>query len=125
MQKILQEIRNLTTLGFYLNGAISDGVRPPAEKVIEHIEKGTLAEFLKSELREFHPDGWKQTNVPLDPSLFDEGLLSVNEIIGEEWRGFLDIDEDRKLAVVRNHGLCLLVAYIFQSINQRTREITE
>jgi hypothetical protein len=97
-------ISQLTFLGFYLNGAQGSEKYNylTIEKVKEELEKGNFFQFLQKEMG----------------SDIDTSILSDEEknTLNTEWLNISQaIDEGRKMSV-DNGGLCLLVAYIFESI---------
>ena len=105
-------INRLTGMAFYINGAIDrDKHRDiTIETVKERCERGAIFDFLKE-------------RCGLD---FDMCALSSEDRqeIAEEWRDMaLAIDESRKLDV-KNNGLCLLLAYLFEGIQRRASELT-
>jgi len=104
------KISQLTFLGFYLNGAQGSSKYDylTIEKVKEELEKGNVFQFLQKELG----------------SDIDTSVLSDEEktVLNTEWLDISQaIDEGRKMSV-DNGGLCLLVAYIFESIQRLNRD---
>ena len=103
-------ITQLTFVGFYLNGALGSGNYDDItiDQVKASIREGTVFEFLANRLED-----------DIDLSMLtpdDRGELIA------EWKGMENaVDEDRKMAVVKN-GLCLLVAYLLEGIQRRASE---
>lgn len=100
-------ISKLTFLAFHLNGAVGSGKYDDIsiEQIQNVIEDGTVFEFLKERLGQ---------NVDL--SLLEP--VDCQELL-EEWRGVVaNVDERRKFCVERG-GLCLLVAYLLEGIQER------
>lgn len=103
------KINQLTFLGFYLNGA--QGTKKyghlTINKIKEELENRNIFQFLQKELG---------SDIDIS-NLSNEEKTTLNN----EWLDMsLVIDEDRKMAVT-NGGLCLLVAYIFESIQSLNR----
>ena len=100
----------LTCAAFSINGAAGSGKYDDIsiDDVKRAIGDGTVFEFLKTRL------GHDVDLSLLEPSHRKELL--------EEWQ-FLatDVDEGRKFFVDRG-GLCLLVAYLLESIQRRARD---
>lgn len=103
------KLSQLTFLGFYLNGAQGKNKYDylTIDKVKEELGKGNIFQYLQEEM-----------GVDIDTSvLSDEEKLKLNK----EWLEIsLGVDEGRKLCVDEG-GLCLLVAYIFESIQRLNR----
>jgi hypothetical protein len=99
-------ITNLTFLGFYLNGAIDSGKYDDitCEQVRTAIEKRTIFDFLNAHL-----------GIDIDLSIFD---VKKRKELEEEWYEMLAIRARKKFGV-ENNGLCLLVAFCFEGIQQR------
>jgi hypothetical protein len=102
-------ITQLTFLGFYLNGALGSGKYDDIsiKEVKGEIRDHTIFDYLK-------------TKFGLD---IDLSVLSPEDRqeLNKEWEDTADaVDEARKMCVDRN-GLCLLVAYILDGIQKRTR----
>lgn len=100
-------ITKLTSVGFHLNGALASGKynHISMEEVKRRIEDGSVFDYLEAELGH-----------DLDLSLLTPGERT--ELLNE-WRDFASaVDEARKMCVDRN-GLCLLVAYLLEGIQQR------
>lgn len=99
-------ITNLTFLAFYLNGAIDTGRYGDitCEQVREEIEAKTIFDFLNTRLGN-----------DIDLSIFDTVKRKELE---NEWWDMLGIRARRKFGV-ENNGLCLLVAFCLEGIQQR------
>ncbi len=100
----------LTYLGFQLNTALST-------RKYDHISIESIKGYIRSK------------------SVFDYLIEQVEDLrislltedekteLLEEWGDFIDcIDEKRKMGI-ENGGLCLLLAYVFQSIQDRHLDI--
>lgn len=103
------KISSLTLLGFYLNHAADSGRYDhiTIEEVHAQIEAGTILAYLTRELGRD----------------FDLSMLTAQEReeLLEEWQRMDNaIDAQRKYGVTRR-GLCLLVAHVLESIQQRAR----
>jgi hypothetical protein len=99
-------IGQLTSLGFYLNGA--QGTEKynhiSIEKIKQELEKGSLFQFLEEEL-----------GSDIDTSILsEEDKLALNA----EWLDISQVTNERRKMCVENGGLCLLIAYIFESIQR-------
>jgi len=103
------QVSKLTFIGFYLNGALGSGKYDDISisEVKERIRSHTIFDYLHGKL-----------NMDIDLSLLTpEDKRELNE----EWESLADnVDEARKMCVDKN-GLCLLVAYLFEGIQRRTR----
>jgi hypothetical protein len=99
-------ITDLTFLAFYLNGAIDTGKYSniTCEQVREAIETRTVFDFLDSHL-----------GMDIDLSIFSAERRKELE---EEWNDMLAIRARKKFGV-ENNGLCLLVAFCLEGIQQR------
>jgi hypothetical protein len=100
------KISQLTFLGFFLNGVHGTGKYDQITKnmVKSELEKSTLFQFLDRELG----------------SDIDTSILSEQEKreLNSEWLDISQsVDEKRKMGVEKG-GLCLLVAYVFESIQR-------
>jgi len=105
------KIVRMTFLGFYLNGAAGSGRYDDISiaDMKQAIRAGTVFDVLERRLGH-----------DVDLSILDNDDRA--ELL-REWRGLADdVDEDRKLCVERN-GLCLLVAYLLEGIQQRAKEV--
>ncbi len=105
-------VTQLTFLAFQLNGALGSGrydnVSIPCIK--KAIEDGTVLDFLDSRM-----------GSDIDLSLLEE---SDRAELLKEWRSVVNaVDENRKMCVEKN-GLCLLVAYLLEGIQQRVSAAT-
>jgi len=102
-------LNQLTFIGFYLNGAQGNGRHDSIsiEDVKAELEKGTLFEYLQRELGH-----------DIDTSIFtEEEKVALNA----EWLDIaLAVNESRKMCVEKG-GLCLLVAYVLESIQGLNR----
>ncbi len=102
-------ISQLTFLGFYLNGAQGTDKYDhiTIDKVKGELANGDIFQFLQKEL-----------GIDIDTSILsDEEKAALNE----EWLDIsIAVNESRKLCVDKG-GLCLLVAYIFESIQRLNR----
>lgn len=107
------EITKLTVLGFDLNGALGSGqyddVSIPAVK--EAIDDGTIFDLLERRLG-------KDVDLSL---LYNDDRAELLD----EWRRIINaVDEGRKFAIREgSSGLCLLVAYLLEGIQQRARAL--
>lgn len=99
-------IGNLTFLAFQLNGALDSGKYRSitCEQVREAIEAKTIFDFLNNHLGD-----------DIDLSIF---FTEKRKEIEEEWQDMLAI-RARKKFLVENNGLCLLVAFCLEGIQQR------
>ncbi|WP_193133708.1 hypothetical protein [Klebsiella grimontii] len=100
------KLSQLTFLGFYLNGAQGSGRYDfiSIEDIKSELERKTLFPYLK-----------KTLGNDIDISILTE---SEKEKLNDEWLDIsLVIDESRKLCVEKG-GLCLLNAYILESIQR-------
>jgi hypothetical protein len=99
------QIFKLSLLGFYLNGLLDSGNYQSVtiEEIVEKIKDKTIFKYLKE-------------NFNIDVGYLTDA--NKEEIIDEWLSMWSSIDEDRKL-VVRNNGLCLLIAYLFEGIQSR------
>lgn len=107
------EITKLTMLGFDLNHALDSGKHASVsiDEVKAQITAGKIFDFLEERLGSDVDLSW----------LYGDDRAELLR----EWRGFVDaVDEERKFGVSQN-GLCLLVAYLFQGIQQRRKDIEE
>ena len=100
-------LTQLTHLGFYLNGALGSGKHSDISihEVKKRIRDRTIFEYLDERLGED----------------FDSSTLGEFERceLASEWEDMADVvREGRKLCVDRN-GLCLLMGYILEGIQQR------
>lgn len=99
------QIFKLSLIGFYLNGALDSGEYNDItiDKIAEKIKNKTIFQYLKEDV---HVDlGY----------LTDE---DKKELIDEWSSMWSEIYENRKL-LIRNNGLCLLIAYLFEGIQSR------
>jgi hypothetical protein len=99
-------LTSLTLLAFYLNGALDSGkhAKVSLDEVYREIEEGTIFDYLKKNVERI-----------------DLSMLTAAERreLVEEWQRMANaIDSRRKLAV-ENNGICLLLAYVIQGIQQR------
>lgn len=103
------QISKLTSLGFYLNGALGSGKYDDIsiDEVKERIRDHTIFDYLKTKL------GSDIDITVLRPE--DRQALNA------EWEDMsYALGEGRKLCVDR-HGLCLLMAYILEGIQRRIK----
>jgi hypothetical protein len=100
-------ITYLTFLAFGLNSALDSGKYSTVayREVVDHIESGTIFAFLKDRLGE-----------DIDLSLLD---TPKQKVLLEEWQNLLNVADARRKFGVENNGLCLLVAYLLEGIQQR------
>lgn len=104
------KLSQLTFIGFYLNGAQGNGRYDSIsiDDVKAELEKGTLFEYLQRGLGQ-----------DIDTSIFTEEEKAA---LNAEWLDMaLAINESRKMCVEKG-GLCLLVAYVLESIQRLNRE---
>lgn len=103
------KLSQLTFIAFYLNGAQGNGRHNgiSIDDVKTELEKGTLFHYLDKELGQ-----------DIDTSVFsDDEKIALNA----EWLDMsLAVNEDRKMCVEKG-GLCLLVAYVLESIQRLNR----
>ena len=100
-------LKQLTFLGFYLNGALGSGKYDDIsiEEVKAKIYDRTIFDYLDARL-----------GMDVDSSHLSAD--DKQELI-DEWSDMADvINESRKMCVERN-GLCLLVAYLLEGIQRR------
>jgi hypothetical protein len=99
-------ITYLTFLAFGLNSALDSGKYSTVtyREVVDHIESGTIFAFLRDRLGE-----------DIDLSLLD---ATKQEVLLEEWQNLLNVADARRKFGVENNGLCLLVAYLLEGIQQ-------
>jgi len=93
-----------TNLAFQLIGIIDTPSNRPISRefIRDLISKGTIFEFLEDE---YH----------FDISLWNE---TEKRALLKQWREFVDAYIDHKLCV-ENNGLCLLLAYLLEAIQQQ------
>ena len=107
------ELTKLTALGFYLNGALGSGQYDDISiaAVKQAIDEGAIFDLLEDQLG-------KDVDLSL---LYNDDRAELLD----EWRSILNaVDEGRKFAIREGSpGLCLLVAYLFQGIQQRIRDL--
>lgn len=104
------KLTQLTFIGFYINGAQGSGKYDSISirDVKAELENGTLFNFLQKKLGQ-----------DIDTSIFSE---EEKAMLNAEWLDLaLAVDEGRKMCVDKG-GLCLLVAYVFESIQRLNRE---
>jgi len=96
----------LTMIAFELNAALDSGKHEISfHDVHRHLQAGSVFSFLKQRL-----------GAEIDLSLL---MDDKEQLLVSEWQGFSNaIDSRRKFGVQKN-GLCLLLAYAIQSIQQR------
>ena len=102
----------LTSVAFCINGAFGSGRNDniSIDEVKKRIKEGSIFDFLEETLG-------NDTDFSL---LYGDDRA---ELVAE-WRGLVaNVDESRKMWVERN-GLCLLVAYLLEGIQTRTRPKT-
>ncbi|ELH0894231.1 hypothetical protein Q9887_001100 [Vibrio fluvialis] len=102
-------ITQLTFLAFYINGAAGSGRYSDItlDECYTALENGSIFTFLKSRLgRDFD-----------DSILEDE---QKKELI-EEWEGLANVVDHSRKFCIDDGGLNLVVAYILESIQQRSR----
>lgn len=102
-------LSQLTFIGFYLNGAQGNGRHGSISiaDVKSELAKGTLFSYLEQQLVQ-----------DIDTSILSE--KEKTELNAEWFDMSLVIDESRKMGVEKG-GLCLLVAYVFESIQRLHR----
>jgi hypothetical protein len=102
------QIRKLTFLGLFLNGAAGSGKYDSItiDQVQSEIESGNIFTFLKARL-----------GSDVDLSLTTDAERS--ELI-EEWRQLINVAEAKRKFLVTRGGLTLLVAYLLEGIQSRT-----
>ena len=96
-----------TNLAFWLNGAIDRGQRADLDQTHRRCLNGEAFDFIDSMLP------WPDADLSLhknDPNI----VADINERFGSLANA---IDHERKF-MVKNEGLCLLVAYCIESIQQ-------
>ena len=103
------KLSQFTFIGFYLNGAQGNGRHDSIsiDDIKDQLEKGTLFDYLQRELGQ-----------DIDTSIFTE---EEKELLNAEWLDMAhSMNEDRKLCVEKG-GLCLLVAYVLESLQRLSR----
>jgi hypothetical protein len=103
-------INKLAFLGFYLNGALGSSKYDDIsiDEVKAAIRDRSIFGLLESRLGD-----------DVDTSLLD---ARDRQELMQEWASLADsVNESRKLCVDRN-GLCLLVAYLLEGMQRRSRE---
>jgi len=98
----------LPMLAFDLNANLDTGkfANVTKDEILEQIEAGTIFDWL----------GEKLEYVDLSVATEEDKLALV-----DEWRNFANaIDPKRKFGV-ENNGLCLLLAYVIEGMQQRLR----
>ena len=100
-------ITHLTFLAFFLNGAIDTGKYNDIsfQEVADSVKAGTIFDFLQTRLAD-----------DIDLSTFEK---HKQQELTTEWQEMLQAINPRKKFLVENNGLCLLVAYLLQGIQQR------
>jgi hypothetical protein len=102
-------ISRLTFIAFYLNGAMDSGRYDELgiDEVKREIEAGTIFDFLRSRL-----------NQDIDLTILQQAEEA--ELLAE-WQDFVAaISEGRKMGIERR-GLPLLIAYLLEGIQRRSR----
>lgn len=99
------QIFKLSVLGFYLNRALDSGKYSniTINKIAEKIENKTILKYLEEDI------------------YVDLGYLTDDdkkELI-DEWSSMWGTIYENKKLLVRNNGLCLLIAYLFEGIQSR------
>ena len=96
---------NFTILGYYFNSLVDSGEILDLEETHKIIKRKSLFPWLKHKFED-----------RVDISLYSE--KEINEI--EEFFASLSsaVDEEKKMGICKN-GLCLLVAYCFEGVQQR------
>ena len=99
-------LAKLTFLAFQLNYLLDRGYyEMPIDEMKAKIRDGSLFDFLKK----------KSMDDYFDLSIFDSN--DKKELLESFDRMANAIDEDRKMGV-KNNGICLLLAYVIQLIQQ-------
>lgn len=99
-------LSTLTFLAFNVNMVIDLGRRVPISEMRRHLQELTVFDFLESKFKDDY----------IDLSIADADIRSE---LSHEWRDMDDcIDTDRKMGVSKD-GLCLIVAFILESIQRR------
>lgn len=93
-----------TFLGFYLNSLVDEGNFLDLEETHQQIRNRTLFKWLKEKFDE-----------NIDLSIYSKTELDELQHLFENLS--VSTDEERKMGVKKN-GLCLLVAYCFQGLQQ-------
>ena len=93
-----------TYAAFALNGALDTGryADLTTEEVVPSIEDGTIFAFLERRLGEDYRLGW----------LSEEHKAEF----ADEWDRFYNAIDSRRKFLVERNGLCLLLAYVLQGI---------
>ena len=93
-----------TNLGFQLNQLIDAGEKIAIEITLEKLREKSIVEYLKQTF-----------DSKIDLNIFTQTEYNeVEDTFNTYWFG---IDENRKFGINSN-GLCLLIAYCFQKINE-------
>ncbi len=97
------KISQLTFLGFYLNAAKDSGkYNITIQEVKNHLFDGTLFPFLQDKLKN-----------DIDITVLSE---EDKKLLSDEWRDMAEAVSEKRKFGIYNDGLCLLVAYILESI---------
>lgn len=103
------QINKLTYLALEFNGALDGGKHDDVtvEEVRREIDAGTIFDFLS---RRVGPD--------IDLSLLEQ---EEQNALLSEWRDLLGVNASKKFGVTER-GLCLLVAFLLESIQRIRRD---
>ena len=103
-------ITDLTFIGFYLNGALGSGKYNDItiEEVKKHLRDRSIFDFLENRLLDIDLSAIKKQD---------------RRKLNDEWLDLAEaVNESRKMGVKEN-GICLLVAYLFEGIQRRCGSI--
>ncbi|MCK7633675.1 MULTISPECIES: hypothetical protein [unclassified Shewanella] len=106
----MMTLTQLTFIGFYLNGAQGSG-RYDSISITDiktELEKGTLFPYLE-----------KQLGQDIDTSIFSEEEKAA---LNAEWLEISLVTNEKRKMCVEKGGLCLLVAYVLESIQILNRK---
>jgi hypothetical protein len=90
---------------------IDRGERLPISEVREHIDDGTIFEWLKARF----------PNDAIDLSLYDVGRPDDRSAVLELFQGLNDAVDARRKFGVEEDGLCLLIAYCTEGVQQASQ----
>lgn len=102
-------LSQLTFIGFYLNGAQGTGKYNSIsiDDIKKELKKGTLFKYLEEKLGQ-----------DIDTSIFTD---DEKVILNAEWFDFAESVNESKKMCVEKGGLCLLIAYVLESIQRLNR----
>lgn len=102
----MQATLRYTILGFHLNAMLDRGKTLAIEEVHEHVDAGDVLEWLADE---FAAD------------YFDISLYRPDDraVVVELFQGLRNTMDSRRKMGVEHNGLCLLVGYCFEGVQQQ------